>query len=276
MEIIANHAHLMPPDSWREGTREMLLEWMDALGISRAVVFPPFACQMCGDMKAANRWAWGQVRPHRDRLIPFATINPTAPDALEVLDMACDEGAKGIKIHPSVERIDLVDPRAMDFYGEAAARGVVLDFHTGVHGSELSHIDPMKFDTILWRFPNVRMVFEHVGGRAFYEIILAILYQHNKDDFLLHDDQQYAGKRAYAGITSILSPDNLWYLGAEKVEELARLVGADVLIYGIDFPWHPVEDLRREIEMLSDLPLSEQDKAKLFGGSLSTLLGLTN
>lgn len=71
MKITANHCHLMPPHSWREGDKNMLLAHLDALGIDSAVVFAPFAKQMGGDLKRANLWTLEQVSD-TPRLIPWS------------------------------------------------------------------------------------------------------------------------------------------------------------------------------------------------------------
>ncbi len=263
----------MPPNSWRKGDAKMLLEWLDVLGVEKAVVFPPFACQMENDMRKANQWAFNETRKHKDRLIVFGTINPVAEDAISILKIAAAEGVKGIKIHPSVDKFDLLDARAMEFYGEASSRNILLDFHTGVHGTEISKVNPVKFDTILWQFPNLTLIFEHVGGRAFYEIMLSILYQHNSDEFHLKDNKK---GRAYAGITSVLHPKSqpLWCLGAQRIEELVNIVGGNFLVYGMDFPWHTLAEQKRELKLLKGLAISGENKEKLLGGNLRRLLNI--
>ena len=55
MKIIANHAHLMPENSWRPGDADLLLRYLDFCGIEKTVVFPPFACQFQHDMEKTRQ-----------------------------------------------------------------------------------------------------------------------------------------------------------------------------------------------------------------------------
>ncbi len=268
MKIIANHAHLMPPKEtsgggWPAGGADMLLRHLDFCGIDRAVVFPPFACQMHNSMKQANLWALDQAKQHRDRLIPAGTIHPLAGDILEVLEILHAEGVRLAKIHPSIDVHDIADPKAGPCYAKAEALGIALDYHTGPHGTRLSYVDPWKFDDLAWDYPNLRLVFEHFGGRTFFEQFMAILGNHK------------AG-RIFGGLTSVLSPKvhKLWHLGPEKVADLIDCVGADKLIYGLDFPYNSAETSKEEIEIIRHLSIPEADKQKILGGNLSALLGI--
>jgi predicted TIM-barrel fold metal-dependent hydrolase len=262
LEIYVNHAHLMPPNSWREGSVSMLLRYMDECGIAKAVVFPPFAVQMStNSVMDANLWALKEIAGE-DRLIPYGAINPVAHDAHEVLKMLVDKGIKGAKVHPSIDVFDITSPTAMRFYYAAAQVGFTLDFHTAIHGSPLALATPEKFDTIAWEFPDLKLIFEHMGGRAYYEQFLAVLCNHR-------------GNRIFAGVTSVLNKDSRhWYLGPDKVTDMAITAGSTKLIYGIDFPWHSVEVTKEDIRLIKELELDDQAKEAILGGNLRKLYNL--
>jgi predicted TIM-barrel fold metal-dependent hydrolase len=109
------------------------------------------------------------------------------------------------------------------------------------------------------------LVFEHVGGRTWFEAFLAILANRRR---------QMGKDTVFAGVTSVLSEQThpLWHLGPRKVLDLERIAGAHRLIYGLDFPWNTVETNRRDIRLLRELPLTEEDKAMILGGTLTALL----
>lgn len=267
MTLTANHAHLMPPGGigsgqgwWPPGDAEMLLKHLDHCGIERVVVFPPFACQVENSMKKANLWAWGEARKHADRLIPAGTVFPLAKDILEVLAMLHAEGIRLAKIHPSIDHHDVSDPAAGACYAKAEELGIILDYHTGPHGSRLSLAEPVKFDTIAWDYPNLRLVFEHLGGRTYFEQFMAILGNHKRG-------------RIFGGLTSVLAPEHkMWYLGPHRIVELVECVGADKLIYGLDFPWNSPETNKRDIELIRGLDIPETAKERILGGNLRDLL----
>ena len=51
------------------------------------------------------------------------------------------------------------------------------------------------------------------------------------------------------------------FIGTERVDGLIRHYGADRLMFGSDFPmWNPVS----EYEQLCKLPLTEEEKEKIF------------
>jgi len=266
MRIIANHAHLMPENSWLPGDTDMLLRYMDSLGIEMAVVFPPFACQVENSMRKANFWAWDEVKKHPDRLIICGTLFPLASDAIELLRILADKGGRIVKIHPSIDLHDVSDPRARPFYAEAERLGMVLDYHTGPHGSRLSFVKPEKYDDIAWDFGGLKFIFEHMGGRTYFEEFLAIICNHPPRT----PDEP---ARIYGGLTSVLQVGNMWYLGPEKIMDVVRIAGADRLIFGLDFPWNKVEDARSAIEKINHLDITEEDKEKILGGNLLRLIG---
>jgi predicted TIM-barrel fold metal-dependent hydrolase len=241
----------------------MLLRHLDFCGIDRAVIFPPFACQLGNDRMQANLWALGETKKHKDRFIPAGTIFPLADDVLEMLAMLHDEGAKLAKIHPSIDLHDISDPAAAECYAKAEELGIALDYHTGPHGTRLSLAEPGKFDDIAWDYPHLKLVFEHLGGRTYFEQFMAILGNHK------------AG-RIFGGLTSVLDyeTNRMWYLGEERVTDLIRCIGAHKLIYGLDFPWNSAETNKHDIEIIRALDIEEDEKERILGGSLAGLLGL--
>jgi predicted TIM-barrel fold metal-dependent hydrolase len=267
--IIANHAHLMPEPGadawWTEGGTDMLLEHIDYCEIDKVVVFPPFACQMEHDIIKANRWALEEVNRHPDRLIAAGVLNPVAENALELLSIFEAEGIKHAKVHPSVDLHDISAPEAAACYEKAEALGIALDYHTGAHGTRLSASNPEKFDDIAWKYPKLKMIFEHIGGRTYFEQFLAIISNHSirsKEPCI------------FAGLTSILSTENnkFWYLGPDKVMDVIEFAGADKLIFGLDFPWNSKEINKKDIEIIQQLDISAEEKEKILGGNLLHLI----
>ena len=250
----------------------MLLKHLDFSGIDCAVIFPPFACQVNNDMKRANLWAWEQSRRYPDRLLPAGTLFPLAPDAIEMLHICFEEGIRLVKIHPSIDLHDIADPNAAGFYAEAERLGITLDYHAAPHATRLSLTKWEKFDDMAWDFPSLNLVFEHLGGRTFFEEFLAIIVGHGAR-------RKEEGKPpcVFGGLTSVFRNtwDNaMWYLAPGKIFELIKIVGADKLIYGLDFPWNDKEQSCRDIEILMELDISQEDKSKMLGGNLAVLLGI--
>ncbi len=262
MKILANHAHLIPAprpgDWWPEGGVTTLLNHLDACQIDQAVIFPPFACQVENDMWQANRWALDAVRPHRDRLIPAGTIFPLAPDVSEVMQRLHDEGVRQLKIHPSIDLYDIADPAAGLCYDKAQELGMILDYHTGPHGTRLSLAKPEKFDDLAFDYPHLRLVFEHLGGRPYFQEFTAVLAGH--------------GGQCFGGLTSIYNSQHyMWYI-APFIEEMIKGLGAQHFIFGLDFPWNPIEATQRDLAFIRSLDISDEDRNMILGGNLARLL----
>ncbi len=266
MPIFANHAHIKPAEVMPDASVEDLLRLMDACEIERAVCFAPFAGEAAAvGIPDPNLWLTQQIAD-RPELLGFATCNPALPESLAALTRFVELGLRGLKLHPAVDRFDVCDPQAMEFYAAAAELALPLDFHTGVHASRLRDWEMLKFDDIAWEVPRGRMILEHMGSRPFFSRTLAVIGNH------VHE----AGPRVFAGATTCLNPAvPLWYLGDERLEEVARLLGKEVLIYGLDFPYNSIAVVKQELAMYRAMDLGEGGQEALFGGNLAKLLGET-
>lgn len=264
MRIFANHAHIMPPEAWPGAGVEDLLRLMEACDIERVVCFAPFAAQAeSADIADPNRWLAEQIEG-RAELVGYACLNPTLPESLEMLPRLGEMGLRGVKLHPAYDRFDVSDPRAQEFYAAAAARGLPLDFHTGVHASRLRDWEMNKFDDLVWEIPACRLILEHIGGVPFFYQALAVIGNHLGSGPV----------RVFAGLTTVLNPAiPLWYLGEERIERLAAMVGSRALIYGLDFPYNTVEVVKRELAIYRSVDLGPGGQEALLGGNLAALLG---
>lgn len=248
---------------WPKGGVDMLLSHLDYCGIDKVLVFPPFACQMeDNDIITANRWAWGEVKKHPDRLIAAGILNPIDSRVKQIFSAFNAEGIRLAKIHPSIDLHDIADPNAEQCYELAQKQGITLDYHTGAHHTQLSLSNPQKFDDVAWKFPKLKMIFEHIGGRTYFEQFLAIIINHANEP------------RIFGGLTSILSTESnkFWYLGPDKIMDVIEFSGADKLVFGLDFPWNSKEVNKQDIEIIKQLDISVEDKEKILGGNISSIL----
>jgi predicted TIM-barrel fold metal-dependent hydrolase len=267
MEIFANHAHVFPEDVRPAGSIENLFRLMDECGIARAVCFAPHRkTTIDAGYPEPNAWL-AEAVADEPRLVGFACIRCVDDDAVARLEAAVEMGLRGCKIHPASDRFDILDEAAMDFYAAAEELGVVLDFHTGPHWYRIKHYHPLGFDEICFRFPKLKMVFEHIGGFPFYHDMLAVL-----------GNNLPLGRpgHLFGGVSSILNRElqRLWYLGIETVGDAIFRLGEDMPIYGLDFPYNEVALIQDDLRQLRTLDLSEEGFAKLFGGNLERAINL--
>jgi len=112
------------------------------------------------------------ARDNADVLIPFASVDPARPDALERVRRLIDEhGVKGFKFHPNIQAFFPNDPAAYPLYEAIAAAGLPALFHTGHSGIgtglpgggglRLKYSDPMCLDDVAADFPELQIVLAH-------------------------------------------------------------------------------------------------------------------
>ena len=268
--VFAHHAHVFPEQIRPEGTISKLLDCMDAHGIDRAVCFAPFPHHMAGaGMGNANAWLDGVISSHRDRLAAFGSVNPEAGDAPLEVSRLVDMGVKGIKLHPAAQEFAINSRRARPFYEAASDAGMVLTFHTGVHSAPITKTRPALIDDLLFDYPGIVVTLEHLGGRAFRDEAVGVLQNHRQSD------GPNAPGRAYGGLTSVLAVprSHPWRLSAEETSDIVATVGAELLIFGLDFPYNPPEHPGRLLREIRALGLPHDQYELLTGGNLRRLVG---
>jgi predicted TIM-barrel fold metal-dependent hydrolase len=157
----------------------MLIEALDRaeamLGIDeyRVCVFaidlrPAFAMEVT--LPELNDWVMREAaRDGRGRILPFACMNPTAPEAVEEVRRAAERGIRGYKLYPPTGFYP-DDPAAMSFY-EAVLRaqdetGRVLPIlvHQGFSYSGSKWAQPVHLEEVASRFePELRLIAAHAG-----------------------------------------------------------------------------------------------------------------
>jgi len=109
----------------------------------------------------------GLVKRRPEKLIPFGSVNPQFPDALDEFKRAVEVlGFKGFKLSPIYQSFHPMDPRVVRIYEQAQEWGVPLIFHTATaQASELplKWANPVLFDDVAHAFPELKIVMAHLG-----------------------------------------------------------------------------------------------------------------
>jgi uncharacterized protein len=105
-------------------TVDGLLRLMDRHGIERAVVSSLHSV-FYTDAHSGNEELAEWVRPHRDRLVPCASLNPAFPGWERDLRQCCDEwDMRGLRLFPSHHNFPLMSSQCLDLVRAASARGL--------------------------------------------------------------------------------------------------------------------------------------------------------
>lgn len=163
---------------------------------------------------------------NNDVLIPFGSVDPHRPDALERMRLLIHEcGVRGMKFHPTVQGFDPSESRWEPIWAELESAGTIALFHTGQtgigagmpggRGLRLGLSNPMLLDAVAAAHPQLSMVMAHP----------AVPWQ----------DEALAVATHKTNVWIDLSGWSPKYFPAELVRYANSLL-ADRVLFGTDFP----------------------------------------
>jgi len=110
----------------RHNTAASLLQWMDAKRIDQAVVSSASAITY-RNAQAGNEEVFAEVKSHRDRLIPFAVLNPFYAGWQDDLKICHEDfGMSGLRLYPKWHNYQLSDRCCLDLVNAATERRMVI------------------------------------------------------------------------------------------------------------------------------------------------------
>lgn len=231
---------------------QAMLEYLDEQGIDYAVALAETNPLVTGT-SSNDRVA--EFCLASERLIPFANVNPfvVADLAAELRRCVTDLGCRGMKLYPTYQHFYANDVRLYPLYAEAQRLGVPVLVHTGssvFRGARLKYGDPLYLDDVVTDFPELTIVMAHSGRGFWYDsaFFLAQLHPH-----------------VYMDITGLPPQNLLAYF--PNLERNARKI-----VFGSD--WPALTDIKGNIATIRGLPLDEESKARILGGTAARLLGL--
>ena len=167
--MIDGHIHFL----MRDDEERRMVEAMDANGVERSVLFPlpnmRFRDARCG----GNEEVFDLCARRPDRFSPVVYADPREATAVDTVRRYAERGAKACKIFPPVGYYP-DDDICMELYETLAELSLPLVSHTGYTSmpyegsphrqSTSSHwADPIRFDGLARKFPEVRWVLAHMG-----------------------------------------------------------------------------------------------------------------
>ncbi len=191
----------------------------------------------------------------RGRLIPFASLNPFIVNDLpaELERLVREFGFRGLKMYPPYQHHYPNDARMYPLYAKAQELGLPVMTHTGssvFRGARIKYADPLLLDDVAIDFPNLTLLMAHSGRPFWYEQAFWMARRH---------------PNVYLEISGLPGKKLLEYF--PRLEEIA-----DKVIYGSDWPGNP--DLRRNVEAIRSLPISESAKQAILHDNAARILKL--
>ncbi len=137
-----------------------------------AVVFTVDWESQSGRPPVPNEEVLEGAAEYSDVLIPFASVDPSRPDAVErARRLIAEHDVRGFKFHPNLQAFFPNDRAAYPLYEVIAEAGVPALFHTGHSGIgsglpggggiRLKYSNPIYVDDVAADFPELRIVLAH-------------------------------------------------------------------------------------------------------------------
>ena len=173
-----------------------------------------------------------------EQFIPFFSLNPRRPGALEQIDRYLEQGFKGAKFLQNYWALDCKDERLLPYYEKLAQHDIPLIIHVG---SEYSIDSDARYErTDMLELPlstGVRVIAAHMGlGRINYKWRfwrnLSKNPQYFDEDYYLLLEMLQRHDNLYADISAILAP-----LRARALRHLSGQTDVHhKILFGTDYP----------------------------------------
>ncbi|MFI5379904.1 MAG: amidohydrolase family protein [Tepidisphaerales bacterium] len=239
--------------------------WSQAAGVDKTIVLAFKA--RCSSAHIPNSYIAGYVNRFPEKLIGFASVDPTEDSARDELVAAhFDLHLRGLVLCPPSQDFHPADTRALRIYELAEKLNMPILFHPGAPfspGARMQFARPFLLDEIARSFPSLRMIVAQLG-RPWIDETLCLLDKHASVyadiSGLLHRPwlAYNALLSAYQGgvIDKLLFGSDFPYAGATECIE--ALYSLNQTVQGTNLPMVPRESLRGIVERdsLSVLGLS--------------------
>jgi uncharacterized protein len=249
--------NLFSADLFRQQYESTLPRDMDAAERARALA--EFDATIAERYLAWNRWLMDTLA-EVPTLSGFVAIDPSvlSPERnVEHLREMAGRGARGVKLHPVVQKFEANDPRMHPVYQACVEMGLTVLSHTGPARGGESFAEVSAFAPMLAEFPGLSVLLAHLGGGKWQDTL----------------DVARAFPNAAFDLSEIIE-----WLGAPnaptaaELAQLIRDIGPERVVLGSDYPWYEPE---HSAELVLSLPvLSQAEKNAILGENAARILRL--
>ncbi|UCF96160.1 MAG: amidohydrolase family protein [Spirochaetaceae bacterium] len=231
-----------------DGKVSSLVAEMDRLGIEAAVVLT--IATKPSQFESILTWCTGVASK---RLIPFASVHPDDPEAVQKIDRIHEAGLKGIKLHPYYQSFVFNDRCMFPLYERIEQRGLILLAHTGFDlGYPHDRIaDPPKLMDVISAFPALKLITTHIGAWQDWDSV----------------EKHMLGRPVYMEISYSFP-----FIGMQRARRFLRAHPPDLILFGSDSPWGSQEKI---LEDLLSLQLGDELNQRICFDNAARLLDLS-
>ena len=252
--IIDTHIHLgnLPYLCMPSNTEENIIDLLKKNGVKKAI------CAHHGSLSTISYGLdelFESLERYDSFLYGYLVFNPNfEKDSLESIEKNYKRNhIAGIKIHPSWHLCYPQDNRYERFWKFAAQREIPVLTHSwdpDVPNKSQKFSDPFGFENIIKKFPGLKLILAHAGGRG--KMLYRVISLMEKYPNLYVD---FAGDIFIPGL----------------IEEYIERVGSQRILFGSDMPW---VDIRFHLAHVLNLNIAEEDKKNILGLNALKLFNL--
>ncbi len=242
LDLLKSRSKTIP---FTDGTYAGLCRSTSEAGIDLSIALP--AVTKVSQVESINRFAAQYQKPP---VISFGGIHPACENYKELLRQVKAMGMKGIKLHPDYQDMYFDDIRYKRLISYASELELIISVHAGLDPKcpEDIHCTPQMALEVIRDVRPENMVLAHMGGNVIWDEV---------ENYLVGEDVYF---------------DTGVVLDRMPKEQFLRMVhnhGADKILFATDSPWAGQTEF---VKILSDMPLSQEDKDKIFYKNACKLL----
>ncbi|MDR1466896.1 MAG: amidohydrolase family protein [Oscillospiraceae bacterium] len=226
--------------------KSSIINYMNRAGIDRSIIFD-WSGALKNDYVTSNEKVM-EISQYSDRFIGFGVPSPKDPNVVDMLDKL---NVRGLKVNPGLQIFYPNSPEFLKVCERVNKYKLPILIHTGPESAgRLKYDLPLLIDDIAMEYPDLKIIFAHVGVRGF-----------TSDQAIM-----IAEKNANVYVETSWADENL-------IKRAIRCLGADKVIFGSDFPSrNPITELKKIQKLLEDKFIAESDYNKVVGGNILNII----
>jgi predicted TIM-barrel fold metal-dependent hydrolase len=233
--------------AYLDGKISSLLASMDRAGISISVVAS--IATKPSQWESILRWSRSIAS---QRIVPFASVHPEDPQALDHVDRIAEAGIRGVKLHPYYQAFEVDERRLYPLYERFRRRGLVFLCHTGfdIAFERIRRADPVRIAAVSRDLPGLKLVTSHLGAWQDWDEV----------------ERHLLGTEVYMDVSYSFP-----FMPPQKARGLLMGHPQTHLLFGSDSPWADQEETLRTV---LDMELGERRLEALLCRNAARLLDL--
>lgn len=253
--------------NYTNGTKEDLRNSMNKSGINYSVLLP-IATKPTQTEKINILAAKTNETTTNTGLISFGSVHPENENYKDLLKSACDNGIKGIKLHPYYQNTPADDIKYLRIVDTIESLGMITIFHAGfdVGFNEMSLATPKQFHNLYTQLKPSKLVLAHMGSWRQWDDVEEYLCS-----LPIFFDTSFSLGKMSSFIPNSRNEKDCLMISNEQFIRIVKKHGADKILFGSDSPW---SDQSETLKHLDNSGLNTEELSLIKGINAAKLLKL--